>query len=158
MVQILIADDNEVARGIVGEMLQNQEGWNVCAKVGNGSDAVSQAIALKPDIAILDLMMPQMDGLSAAREISRTLPLCAIFIYTLHDGRLIDLEAKKAGVRRVISKMSSPEDLVEAVRQVLEERRGTPSSQRSENIGAAPSPTVPAEPPAGDPEPDNGAG
>jgi DNA-binding NarL/FixJ family response regulator len=119
ILKILIADDNEIALGIVSEMLQQHEGWNVCARVANGRDAVAKTIELKPDVVILDLAMPEMDGLTAAREISKALPSAAILIYTLHEGDLIALEAKKAGVRRVISKMAAPENLVLAVEEVL---------------------------------------
>jgi DNA-binding NarL/FixJ family response regulator len=143
MAQILIADDNEIARGIVSELLQNHDGWNVCAQVANGREAVAKAVELKPDVAILDLAMPEVDGLTAAREIAKAVPSVTILIYTLHDGDLIDLEAKKAGVRRIVPKMGPPENLVLAVEELLK-------NQEKEVKAAAPAVEVISPGPLGD--------
>jgi DNA-binding NarL/FixJ family response regulator len=169
MIQVLIADDNEVALGIISEMLQTHDGWNVCARASNGREAISKAIELKPDVVILDLAMPDTDGLTAARAITKGLPSAAILIYTLHEGALIELEAKKAGVRRVVSKMSSPESLVSAVEEVLklQEKETKPAARipiistgpladvQSDSVQALPSET-PQVPPA-EPEPSGSA-
>jgi CheY-like chemotaxis protein len=103
-VRILIADDNEVVRGRLGELLETQEGWEICASVGNGRDAVEKAVELNPSLIILDLAMPEMDGLTTAREIGKILPSIPIVLFTLHKFPTIDLEAKKAGVRHVVAK------------------------------------------------------
>ena len=133
MARILIADDNESARGIVSELLQNHDGWNVCAQI-------AKAAELKPDVAILDLAMPEMDGLTAAREIAKAVPSVTILIYTLHDGDLIDLEAKKAGVRRIVPKMGPPENLVLAVEELLkdEEKEMKPATPAVEVVSPGP--------------------
>lgn len=102
--RILIADDNEVARGRLAESIENHDGWKVCAAVENGEQAVAKATELEPDIIILDLAMPVKDGLQATREIGRIMPAVPILIYTLHDASWLDGEAKKAGARRVVSK------------------------------------------------------
>lgn len=103
-VRILIADDNEVIRGRLSELLTGHDGWEVCAAVGNGRDAVAKAMELRPTLVILDLVMPEMDGLSTAREIGKVLPSAPIVLFTLHKFATIDLEAKKAGVRHVVEK------------------------------------------------------
>ena len=102
--RILIADDNEVVRGRLSELLARHGGWEVCAAVGNGRDAVKKAMELTPSLIILDLVMPHMDGLSAAREIGKVLPSVPIVLFTLHSFSGIELEARMAGVRQVVSK------------------------------------------------------
>jgi two-component system chemotaxis response regulator CheB len=103
-IRILIADDNEAVRGRLGELLATRDGWEVCGSVRSGREAVEKAVELRPDIIILDLAMPEMDGLSAAKEIGKKLPSVPIVIFTLHKFATIDLEAKKAGVRCVVAK------------------------------------------------------
>src|SRR5579862_8708368 len=76
----------------------------VCAEVENGEQALVKARELNPDLIILDLAMPVMDGLRATREILRILPSVAIIIYTLHYAPWVELEAKKAGARGVVAK------------------------------------------------------
>src|SRR5271163_1536022 len=103
-IRILIADDNEVARGRLTELLANHDGWEVCAAVENGRQAVEKAEELKPDLIILDFAMPEMDGLTAAREIGKILLSIPIVLFTLHKIPVLDLEAKKVGVRQVVAK------------------------------------------------------
>jgi len=102
--QILVVDDNEVVRGRLSEALNSHDGWEVCAAVENGEQALVKARELNPDLIILDLAMPVMDGLRATREILRILPSVAIIIYTLHYAPWVELEAKKAGARGVVAK------------------------------------------------------
>jgi DNA-binding NarL/FixJ family response regulator len=117
--QILIADDHGATRRIVGELLKSHDGWEVCAAVENGQQALLKATEFRPDIIILDLAMPVMDGLQAAREIAKVLPSVSVLVYTLHDASWIEMEAKRAGVRRIISKTQSAEALISAVEQLL---------------------------------------
>ena len=117
--QILIADDHGATRRIVGELLKSHDGWEVCAAVENGQQALLKATEFRPDIIILDLAMPVMDGLQAAREIAKVLPSVSVLVYTLHDASWIEMEAKRAGVRRIISKTQSAEALISAVEPLL---------------------------------------
>jgi len=102
--QILVVDDNEVVRGRLSEALKAHDGWEVCAEVANGEEAVAKARELNPDLIILDLAMPVMDGLRATREITRILPSVPIIIYTMHYSDWLVLEAKKAGARGLVPK------------------------------------------------------
>ncbi len=70
-IRILIADDNEAVRGRLGELLATHDGWEVCGSVASGREAVEKAVELRPSLIILDLAMPEMDGLSAAKEIGK---------------------------------------------------------------------------------------
>src|SRR5580693_3731994 len=96
--RILIADDNDAARGRISEILRCHDGWEVCAEVEDGQQAVLKATELKPDLIILDLAMPVMNGLQAAGEIGKVLPSVPVVLYTLHNLPQIELEAKKFGI------------------------------------------------------------
>jgi DNA-binding NarL/FixJ family response regulator len=102
--RLLIADDNDFVRGAVGELLRNQDCWEVCASVEDGGQAVLKAIELRLNIVMLDLTMPVMNGLQAAGKIGKVLPLVRTILYTIHDLPAFHLEAKKVGIRRIISK------------------------------------------------------
>jgi DNA-binding NarL/FixJ family response regulator len=101
--RVLIADDSSVTRKTLKELLQ-AHGWEVCGEAEDGVDAVRMAVELNPDVVIMDLAMPSMDGLTAAREISQALPTVPIIMYTLHALPQLELEAKKNGIRCVVPK------------------------------------------------------
>lgn len=121
-VRILIADDNQVARGLLNELISNHEEWEVCALVENGQEAVAKAAELKPDVIILDLAMPVMNGIDAARKISGIMPSIPIVLFTLHSFPAIELEAKKVGIRAVVSK-SEGRALLDAIEKLLKEQK-----------------------------------
>ena len=152
-VRILIADDNEVVRGRLGELLETQENWEICASVGNGRDAVAKAVELKPSLIILDMAMPEMDGLSAAREIVKILPSIPIVLFTLHKFPTIDLEAKKAGVRHVVAKPDT-DTLLRVAEEVLKNRPLESAHEKTELLAPVSGPLDgPEVAPRGRPEP-----
>jgi two-component system chemotaxis response regulator CheY len=101
--RILIADDSSLTRKTLQDLLQTH-GWEVCGQAENGLDAVKMAVELNPDVVILDLAMPSMDGLTAARRISESLPTVPIIMHTLHNLPQLELEAKRNGVRCIVPK------------------------------------------------------
>lgn len=117
--KILIADDNALVRKLLRIMLEGQRGWQICAEASNGSEAVLKAQESKPDAVILDFAMPLLDGLDAAREITRTLPSVPILLFTLYDSPEMTLAAKEAGVSRVLPKTASGLPLIQAMRDLL---------------------------------------
>ncbi|HEV2315397.1 MAG TPA: response regulator transcription factor [Candidatus Acidoferrales bacterium] len=117
--KILIADDNALVRKLLRIMLEGQKGWQVCAEAINGPEAILKAHESQPDAVILDFAMPLMDGLDAAREITRTLPSVPILLFTLYDSPEMTLAAKEAGVSRVLPKTASGLPLIQAVRDLL---------------------------------------
>jgi len=117
--KILIADDNALVRKLLRIMLEGQKGWQICAEATNGSEAILKAQESKPDAVILDFAMPLLDGLDAAREITRTLPSVPILLFTLYDSPEMTLAAKEAGVSRVLPKTASGLPLIQAVRDLL---------------------------------------
>jgi DNA-binding NarL/FixJ family response regulator len=117
--RLLIADDNATARKLLRALLETRQSWQVCGEAENGLEAVAQAAELKPDIIILDLAMPLMDGLHAAQSISAASPTIPIFMHTMHNFAGLDLEAKKVGIRKVISKTASGDALLVAIEEAL---------------------------------------
>jgi DNA-binding NarL/FixJ family response regulator len=118
-VRILIADDNLAVRTRLRRGLNAYDDWVICAEAENGQQAVSKAEEQRPDVVILDLSMPVMNGLQACREIKRILPAVRVFIYTLYDSASVEREARKVGARAVIPKGWPVEFLIVAVEERL---------------------------------------
>jgi CheY-like chemotaxis protein len=117
--RILIADDSSSMRGVLKKLLESHsDRWKVCAEAADGLDAVQKAVESKPDLVIIDLQMPFLDGLSASVRIADFLPKVPILMNTIYKSEYVDLEARKAGVRQVISKSDS-EALLRAVEELL---------------------------------------
>jgi DNA-binding NarL/FixJ family response regulator len=121
--EILIADDHNDVRKALKATLERHTDWHVCAVVGDGWAAVQKASELKPDAVILDFTMPVMDGIHAAREILLTSPTLPVLLYTSHASSMLEEEAKKAGVRQVLSKNASVRDLLEAIEDLAKQKR-----------------------------------
>lgn len=116
--RILIADDNALVRSAMREVLEGAgERWEII-EAENGRAAVTKAREISPDLVILDLVMPLFGGLAAARLISKVLPGVPILLHTLYWSEQVDLEAAKAGVRKVVRK-SDTRALVSAVKEVV---------------------------------------
>jgi len=105
--KILIADDNVHIRQVLRPLIEGHEDWDVCAEAEDGVQAVKRAKQFKPDLIILDLAMPELNGIEAARQISKALPGVPILMLTLYATPLVEKEAEKVGVQRVISKSTS---------------------------------------------------
>ncbi len=101
--KILIADDSQVLRTLI----EGHEDWDVCAEAEDGVQAVNRAKQFKPDLIILDLAMPELNGIEAARQISKALPGVPMLMLTLYASPLVEKEAEKVGVQRVISKSTN---------------------------------------------------
>lgn len=124
-VQILIADDNPSVRAPMRSVLESvDDDWKVIA-AADGQEAVAKAKEFRPDLIILDLVMPRADGLYAAREISRLLPEIPILMHTLYACLEVEVKAAAAGVRRVVPKSES-KVLVAAAQEALDPRQPIP--------------------------------
>jgi DNA-binding NarL/FixJ family response regulator len=108
--RILIADDDVSIRRLLRRLLEDRPDWQVCGEATNGQEAVFQAEKLKPEIAVLDLAMPCMNGLEAAREISKVLPKPAMLLLTVQEvsAQLVK-EARDAGFHGAVSKGTGAE-------------------------------------------------
>jgi two-component system NarL family sensor kinase len=118
--RILVADDHEMLRRGVCTALQKEKDWEVCGEAANGQEAVEMATALRPDLAIIDIEMPVLNGLAAAREILRNLPQTKILIFTVHESEQILRDIYAAGVHAVLSKDKCGQDLLRVVKELLE--------------------------------------
>ena len=115
VLRIMVADDHEVVRKGLVALLQAQPDWQVCGEAGDGREAVEKAVQLKPDILILDIGMPSLNGLEATRQILKTIPNARVLILTLHDSDQVVREVLNAGARGFLLKSDAARDLVAAV-------------------------------------------
>jgi DNA-binding NarL/FixJ family response regulator len=122
-VRVLIADDHEVMRMGIRNLLQFRSGWSVCAEASNGKEAVDKTLQFHPDVVVMDLTMPVMNGLEAAREIARALPQIPIILFSLHVCDDLYQDFQKDGIRGAVAKGDAARDLAQAVETVL--RGGT---------------------------------
>jgi DNA-binding NarL/FixJ family response regulator len=115
MLRILIADDHEVARQGIRALLEAHSGWEVCAEAKDGREAVELASSTNPHLILLDVGMPNLNGLEAARQILARFPDIPILILTMHDSDQVVREVLRAGARGFLLKSDAGRDLVAAV-------------------------------------------
>ena len=115
MVEILLADDHPVLRRGVRSLLESHRDWVVCAEAIDGREAVTLATQLRPDVAILDLSMPELDGLEATRRICLSSPRTEVLVYTMHASGHIADEVRGAGAHGYVLKADPPTELTSAV-------------------------------------------
>jgi DNA-binding NarL/FixJ family response regulator len=120
--RILIADDHEVARDGIRSMLDEHPGWEVCGEARDGREAVEMAGKLKPEVLLLDIGMPNLNGLDAARQILAVMPEARILILTVHDSEQVVREVLAAGARGFLLKSDTGRDLVAAVEALQHHR------------------------------------
>lgn len=113
--RILIADDHDLMRRGVKTLLQSHEGWEICGEAKTGREAVEAAEKLRPDIVVLDIGMPDLNGMEAARRIRKASPATEILILSIHYSDQLVREIVDAGVRGYIVKSDSDRDLVIAL-------------------------------------------
>ncbi|MEY2488904.1 MAG: hypothetical protein QOC70_846 [Verrucomicrobiota bacterium] len=121
-VRILIADDHDVMREGTRAIIERQPGWEVCGVAATGREAVEQALALEPDIVVMDMTMPELNGLDAAQQIRRRLPKTEIIIFTAHQTDELIREVFEAGAKSFIFKSEAHHFLVEAIRSLSEHK------------------------------------
>jgi DNA-binding NarL/FixJ family response regulator len=118
MHRILVVDDHTRIRNAICSLLRNSD-FEVCGEAVNGRDAIDKAKQLHPDLILLDLSMPIMNGLDAARELTRIMPDVPLLMVTNHAMALPESEARKVGIRLVLSKENSYQNLVRCTREIL---------------------------------------
>ncbi len=114
--RIILADDSPLIRQAVKSLLEH-EGYKVIAEAGDGTEAVRLTTSLAPDVVVLDLAMPLLDGIDAAREIHRISPRTPLVLLTVHTGEENIVAAMQAGVLACVAKSDAGEDLARAIRE-----------------------------------------
>ncbi|HTS59489.1 MAG TPA: response regulator transcription factor [Terriglobales bacterium] len=135
--RILIADDDAPVRQLLRRILEEHPGWLVCGEASNGRDAVAKAKQLSPDVVVMDLAMPQMNGLEAGREISKSSHLHMLLLTVQEVSQELAREARKAGFQGAISKGKGTEVIPE-IETLLED--GTCSNRAQISLPSGPRP------------------
>jgi two-component system, NarL family, nitrate/nitrite response regulator NarL len=120
MTTILIAEDNARFRIILKALLITKQNWTIIGEACNGEEAVRLAKVRCPDIAILDITMPVLDGVHAAEKIAALCPRVLILTESLHDTQQLFAVLQRAGIRGFVSKMDVAQDLIPAIESILE--------------------------------------
>src|SRR5258706_8414092 len=120
--RILIADEHELVRRGLCTLLQSHEGWEICGEANDGREAVEKAKQVKPDVVILDVGMPNLNGLAAARQLIQQNPQQKVIVLTITDSDQVIREALDAGARGFVLKSDAARDLVSAVEALQNNR------------------------------------
>ncbi|MGA8075052.1 MAG: response regulator transcription factor [Candidatus Acidiferrales bacterium] len=113
--RVLVADDHEVVRRGLCSLIEGQPGWKVAAEAADGREAVEKTRALKPDLTVMDISMPSMNGLEATRQIMKDCPEAKVLVLTVHESDPLIREVLDAGARGYILKTDATRDLLIAL-------------------------------------------
>ena len=119
----MIADDHGLVRRGVRSVLQARRGWRVIGEAANGREAVEKAIKLKPDVAVVDISMPELDGLEVTRQIRESVPNVKVLVLTMHESDHMVRRALDAGASGYLLKSDFTDSLLKAVKAVSENKR-----------------------------------
>jgi DNA-binding NarL/FixJ family response regulator len=119
--QIMIVDDSYVLRRSIRSCIEENTDWEVCGEAENGQIAIERVGTLHPDLVILDLAMPIMNGLDAARQIAKIDPDITMVLFTMHSSQQLMKDAKAAGIKTVLSKsVADVEDLLTSLKTLID--------------------------------------
>lgn len=118
--RIVLGDDHTLMRQGLRKILEEKPEWEVAAEAGNGRDAVKKILEMKPDVAILDIAMPQLNGIEATRQITRRAPSVQVLILSMYSDEAYIIQALQAGARGYLLKDSADADLIRAVAAVAQ--------------------------------------
>jgi DNA-binding NarL/FixJ family response regulator len=123
MTRILIADDHEGMRKTLRSLLESRADFMICGEAADGIEAINKTKEMEPDLLVLDISMPNVDGLEAARVIRKFFPAIRILILSVHRSSQILKEAQKIGVNRFVEKSENGKFLLKAIDEVLNNER-----------------------------------
>jgi two-component system response regulator NreC len=119
-IRLMLVDDHDVVRAGLKSFLQTQEDFEVVAEAGNGEEAIKNAVATKPDVILMDITMPGMDGMQATRQLRVLCPESYVLALTVHDDKQYFIQMLAEGASGYITKHAAADDLVAAVRTIAE--------------------------------------
>jgi DNA-binding NarL/FixJ family response regulator len=119
MARILIADDHAMMRRGLRTVIESHDGWAVCGESTNGLEALEQTKELKPDLVVLDVSMPILNGLEVAHRVSRSMPEVKILLFTMHNSPQFAKDVTKTGAHGYVCKSSGEEVLTHAMESIL---------------------------------------
>jgi DNA-binding NarL/FixJ family response regulator len=120
--QVLIADDHDLMRRGIKALIESHDNWTVCAEARTGREAVDKAESTKPDVAIIDISMPELNGIDAARRIKAVAPRTEVLILSIHYSDQVVRDVINSGIRGFVVKSDSERDLVMAVEALSKHR------------------------------------
>jgi DNA-binding NarL/FixJ family response regulator len=115
MLRVLIADDHEIVRHGVRDLVSGHAGWEVCGEAADGQDAVALALKTQPNVAVLDVGLPRLNGVTATRLIRKGSPRTRVLLFTMHEDEETVYEALAAGARGYLLKTEGDQQLEEAI-------------------------------------------
>jgi DNA-binding NarL/FixJ family response regulator len=116
--RLVVADDHALMRRGICDLLEGEPGWEVVAEASNGREAVEAVAKAKPDVLVIDLAMPELNGLTATREILRFFPRVEVVLLTMHNTDQVIREVLESGARGYVLKSDAEQDLIAAVKAV----------------------------------------
>lgn len=119
-IRLMLVDDHQVIRTGLKAFLELQVGFRVVAEAGNGHEAIVRALDIRPDIIIMDITMPEMDGLEATRRLKATWPEVVVLALTIHEDKFYFMEMLAAGASGYLTKQSASDELVQAIKTVAQ--------------------------------------
>src|SRR5262249_3180720 len=120
--RILLADDHEVVRCAIRSLIEAHAEWEVCAEANDGAQAVQRTIELQPDVLIIDMSMPRLNGLQATCRILRQVPSQRVLLLTMYESETVFRDALQVGVRGVVLKSDVSLDLARAVEALVQNK------------------------------------
>jgi DNA-binding NarL/FixJ family response regulator len=124
MARILLADDHELIRKGLRAIIEGNKDWLVCGEAENGQEAIERTLELQPDLIILDVTMPVLNGLQAARQIRELAPATKILMLSMHDSPQLANEAVRVGADGYLTKTGARGDLLDTIAALLNSTRG----------------------------------
>jgi DNA-binding NarL/FixJ family response regulator len=121
MIRVLFADDHDLMRHGIRSLLKSRSDFEICGEARNGQEAVDKTVSLKPDVAVIDLSMPEMGGLEATRQIRRKSPKTQVLIFSVHDSDSLVQDVLAAGAHGYILKTDASTQLVAAVEAIAQQ-------------------------------------
>jgi DNA-binding NarL/FixJ family response regulator len=132
-VEILIADDRELFRRMVRSLVESQSAYHICGEAGDGLQAIERARQLRPDVVLMDINMPRMNGLEATRIIGREIPECNVIIVTQNDARIAREQAREVNAKGFVTKSDLSRDLLPMIEKC---RKAKPEAREAKTAKA----------------------